>query len=412
MANRVPTFLATAVAAACSLSAHASGPSQADYAKIVLYSNVTIAQDSASQWGIWEELEAPAAGPQTPLPLPAGTAEPYRPLGTVTPSAPNPPVTPPAAVSACSSGALCGFGVMTLSVESWNNTAAQPAELSESNNLRVGFQLFPQTTGEPSWLPEAITISTQPVRTGVTETVPSFSNLGPLVFDGFNVHEHETPRSDLPAGAAGTFERVDIDTDIESLPSGVPAGKFTGNINITKYVSGGVDMPSQSGTAQYGEMYGVWGLTTPAQDMADLRQSNAQAAYSGNTFGADGSRTGSVKMSVNFGASTFVASFNNETDAYGVRVEKTASGGKQLQGPVGFRAEGSITGSTFQATNLSAKDGTVTGVVQGAFFGSQAAAAGGVVDITKSRVNTDPLTKYQDARYSAPFVAVKDAPAR
>ena len=66
MAHRVPTLLATAVAAACSLSAHASGPTQADYAKVVLYSNVTIAEDSASQWGIWEELEPTAAGPQAP----------------------------------------------------------------------------------------------------------------------------------------------------------------------------------------------------------------------------------------------------------------------------------------------------------------------------------------------------------
>ncbi len=67
MANRVPTLLATAVAAACSLSAQASGPTQADYAKVVLYSNVTIAQDSASQWGIWEELEPPAAGTQSAM---------------------------------------------------------------------------------------------------------------------------------------------------------------------------------------------------------------------------------------------------------------------------------------------------------------------------------------------------------
>ena len=35
MANRVPTLLATAVATACSLSVHAAGPTQADYAKVV-----------------------------------------------------------------------------------------------------------------------------------------------------------------------------------------------------------------------------------------------------------------------------------------------------------------------------------------------------------------------------------------
>lgn len=408
MANRVPTLLATAVAAACSLSAQASGPTQADYAKVVLYSNVTIAQDSASQWGIWEELEPPAAGTQTPLPLLAGAVDPYRPLGTVTPTT---PVTPQPVVSACASGALCGFGVMALSTESWSNDTLQVAALSESesNQVRVGFQLFPQTTGTPGWLPDAISVSTQPVRPGMAETVPSFNILGQLVFDGTNDHRYETPLTSLPAGTPGLDERISIESDTASLPSDATAAKFQGYIQITSYVSGGPpDTRPQSGTTNEGIIYGVWGKTTSAQDMSNLLNGNAQASYSGNTFAADGSSTGNVKMTVNFGASTFVASFNNEIDSYGVRVETTASGGKQLQGPVGFRAEGAITGSTFQASKLSAQDGTVTGVVKGAFFGSQAAAAGGVVDITKSRVNTDPLPKYENARFSAPFVVTKD----
>ena len=408
MANRVPTLLATAVAAACSLSAQASGPTQADYAKVVLYSNVTIAQDSASQWGIWEELEPPAAGTQTPLPLLARAVDPYRSLGTVTPTT---PVTPQPAVGACASGALCGFGVMELSTESWNRDTLQVAALSESesNPVRVGFQLLPQTTGTPGWLPDAISVSTQPVRPGMADTVPSFNILGQLALDGSNGHRYETPLDDLPpAGTPGLYERISIESDTASLPSDATAAKFQGYIRITSYVSGGPDTQPPSGTTSEGIIYGVWGLTTSAQDMSNLLNGNAQASYSGNTFGADGNSTGNVKMTVNFGASTFVASFNNERDSYGVKVETTASGSQQLQGRVGFRAEGAITGSNFQSTKLSAQDGNVTGVVKGAFFGSQAAAAGGVVDITKSRVNTDPLPTYENARYSAPFVVTKD----
>lgn len=410
MANRVPTLLATAVAAACSLSAHASGPTQADYAKVVLYSNVTIAQDSASQWGIWEELEPTAAGPQTPLPLLAGTSEPYRPLGSITPTT---PVTPPTVTNACVSGGLCGFGVMTMSTYSWNGEVMQPAEVSESNLVRVGFQLLPQTNGEPSWLPESMTVSTRPIRTDMADTVPSLNNVGPLVFDGFNSHDYQTPDVSLPAGTQGNYEHVRIETDIESLPSGVPAGMFQGSVTIVKYVSGGADTYPISGTEQHGPMYGVWGITTSAQDMNNLRLSDAQASYSGFTFGADGASTGSVKMNVNFGASTFTADFNGglnvQSPLVGGQVQKAANGSYQVNGALSFRASGAINGSLFSANALqiAGANNSITGKVEGAFFGSNAAVAAGVADVS-AVVTPTGFTSPVYARYATPFVTTKD----
>lgn len=402
MANRIPTLLATAVAAACSLSAHANGPTQADFAKVVLYSNVTIAQDSSSQWGIWEELEPTAAGPQTPLPLLAGTTELYRPVGVVTPDT---PVTPPTIISACASGGLCGFGAMTLSTESWNDETAQVAAVPESNKLRVGFQLFPQTNGEPSWLPESMTVSTQPVRSDVANTVPSFNNLGPLEFDGFNSHSHETPRDNLPVGAEGVAERVRINTDIMSLPSEVQAGMFEGDLRISRYVSGGPDVPPLSSSTQSGIIYGVWGITTSAQDMNNLRLSNAQANYSGNLFSADGTNNGAVKMNVNFGSSQFSASFSN---VGGGQVALSNGSTVGIKGTLNFQASGSISGSQFSSNALSMASGKpITGNVVGAFFGPQAAVAGGVIDVTADPTPAGNSTARIAARYVSPFIATK-----
>jgi len=411
MANRAPTFLATAVAAACSLSAHASGPTQADYAKVVLYSNVTIAEDSASQWGIWEELEPTAAGPQTPLPLLAGSADMYRPLGSVTPTG---PVTPPA-LTACTSGALCGFGVMALSSFSWDEEMMQPAEVSESNAVRVGFQLLPQTNGAPSWLPESLTVSTQPLRTDTIDTALSLNNVGPLVFDGLNSHDYQTPDVSLPAGTEGNYEQIRIETDIASLPSEVPAGMFQGSVAIVKYVSGGPDQMPTSGNQQMGPMYGVWGITTSAQDMSNLRLSNAQASYSGFTFGANGASTGTVSMAVNFGSSSFTADFNGglnvQSPLVNGQLQTAANGTVQVNGALSFRASGAINGSMFSANALqiAGAGNSINGKVEGAFFGSNAAVAGGVVDVT-ANLKTSSSVPAVSARYAAPFLTIKDTP--
>jgi len=152
MAIRVPTLLATAVAAACSLSAHAedlnkpatgctpvraTAPAQDPYANVVLYADVTIAQDTVCDWGIWEQLEPTAAGPQTPLPLLAGAKDPYRPVGTVVT-----PALPPLS----DKGVLMGFGVITFQSMSFSDEPTVQAEALVSIDealplLNMGFRL-------------------------------------------------------------------------------------------------------------------------------------------------------------------------------------------------------------------------------------------------------------------------------
>lgn len=404
MAKRVPTLLATAVAAACSLSAHANGPTQADYAKVVLYSNVTIAQDSASQWGIWEELEPTAAGPQTPLPLLAGTVDPYRPLGVVTPSTPVTPIT-----SGCTSGGLCGFGVMTSYSESIGQERAEAT--GEGSPLRTGFMLVPTVTqanaNSDQWLPQTLFVSINSVRTDVQGS-STYSNLGPLELQQGEIGAYHLYESDLP----GAYDRTQIETDTSDPGTG-SAGKFQGTITIARYVSGGPDSPPVSGTYQQDTVYGVWGVTTSAQDMSNLRASNAQASYSGNTFNASGASTGSVKMNVNFGASTFTADFNGglnvQNPLAGGQLQLASNGGAQVEGALSFRASGAISGSMFSANALqiAGAGNSINGKVEGAFFGSNAAVAAGVVDVT-AKLQSSPSVPSITARYAAPFVTIKD----
>lgn len=405
MANRAIHFLATAVAAACSLSAHASGPTQADYAKVVLYSNVTIAEDSASQWGIWEELEPTAAGPQTPLPLLAGTVDPYRPVGVVTP-----PVAPPPTVAgACQSGGLCGFGVMTSYSESIGQERVEA--LAEAPLLRTGFLLLPTVTqanaDSDQWLPQAVLVSVNSVRTDVQGS-STYSNLGPIELQQGEIGAYHLYESDLP----GAYDRTQIETDTSDPGTG-SAGKFQGTITIARYVSGGPDSPPVSGTYQQDTVYGVWGLTTSAQDMNNLRASNAQASYSGSTFNAYGVNTGSVKMNVNFGSSTFTADFNGgvnvQTPLAGGQLQVASNGTVQVDGALSFRASGAISGSSFSANALqiAGAGNSINGKVEGAFFGSNAGVAAGVADVT-ANIRSSASVPAVSVRYATPFVTTKD----
>lgn len=417
MANRIPTLVLSAVAAACSLSAQANGPTQADFAKVVLYANVTIAQDSPNAWGIWEELEAPAAGPQAPLPPIAGTSDMFRPLGAPTSSTPT-PVTPPI-VAACSSGALCGFGVMSLSSRSWNEDRLELAATSAggSDNPGFGFQLFPTTETAPTWLPESMSIRTESIKAQAQFEYngPNLSFDGPLVRDGSNLSRDNPAASNVPAGIEAKSELVNIVTDLESAPSGVQSGRFRGELRIAQYVSGGPDLPSQSGTEQIGSWHGAWGVTTSASDMDNLRLSEAQASYTGSTFNAAGTNTGAVKMSVNFGSSTFKADFHGGSGVANPfssgTFEQTTSGFYQFNGAMSFSAEGTISGSQFSSNSVTVggpNPSSMSGNVKGAFVGQNAASVIGVADV--SAVANIPGTQPVTVRYAAPFTAVKDTP--
>lgn len=417
MANRVPTLLATAVAAACSLSAHAqeikkpatgctavqtTAAAQDHYSKVVLYADVTIAKDTVCEWGIWEELEPTAAGPQTPLPLLAGSPDRYRPIGEVTP-----PVTPP--VDPGSVGKLVGFGVIYAVDAPFLEQAA-----AVEGRFAPARQAFKLETDGTSWMPQEVTVSTVSIR----DAVPAFDQFGPMVLSGSSTHVRE-------AVSETSIEYGSIQTQLGSVASNLPGAPteldhFNGE--LTRYVSGTpqAEEVTQRPSAQF---YGVWGVTTPENDMAVLTRNNVTATYSGYMVNEGNERSGRIVMTTNFGNSTFNATVNGGRDQAGVTVQTTAAGKVQLQGPVGFYMNGTITGSTWQATSFSANDLArdrktrqtvpITGAASGAFIGSQAAAVIGAVDITKSNTRTDPGSNapvYSGGQYVSSFVAVKQVP--
>jgi len=139
----------------------------------------------------------------------------------------------------------------------------------------------------------------------------------------------------------------------------------------------------------------VAGQLTSLADMGSLNAGNVTAHYSGNTFLAGGD----VCMTVKFGPGTWYGSWN---------------GGS---GVTGFTANGTIAGANFASSGVDARDvgveskySSISGTVNGSFYGPQAAAAGGVVDITKTAsnyVSSQERTVQTSTRYVDVFLANK-----
>ena len=165
-------------------------------------------------------------------------------------------------------------------------------------------------------------------------------------------------------------------------------------------------------------MHGFWGVTTTAADMNALRLANAQASYSGFTFGADGAPTGVVNMLIQFGPGTFSADFGAELGASLTvanplkgTVVPTQSGVSQVSGHLIFNASGTVKGSQFSSDTLriAGAGNSITGKVEGALFGSQAKVAAGAVDVTAT-LGARPTTPPPSANTATPAKLAPSSP--
>lgn len=382
---------ALALACAASLSAQAN-PSNADYAKVVLYGDVTIAQDSTSSWGIWEQLEPPAAGVQAPTIALRTSGDLYRPLGQLDPV---PPVTP-AIEGFCAGGSLCGFGVMADmgDLQPEGAVTGPQAVREPMAPTQHAFQMFAADLNSEgntnSWLPNAMSLSIKMMSVG--EAALSDIERMDLMEDQ-RTHQFFEKNPVGKRGIAITTLLYDIE--------GVDAGRFDGGME--RRISGNSD-PSAIAQA----LVGFWGVTTSTVNMAALRASQATATYTGRGIDAVGNRTGNKVMNVNFGTSTFTMSVNggSDTKAYTQRT----SAGTQLMGSVGYNVVGTLTGSTFESRQITAVDGTIGAgsAVKGAFVGAGAAMAIGASDIVKTKVGTEGSQGYTNARHVNAFSLIKD----
>jgi hypothetical protein len=125
--------------------------------------------------------------------------------------------------------------------------------------------------------------------------------------------------------------------------------------------------------------YFVYGTTTSAADMQALNAGNVTATYCGVTgFGNN------MTLTAHFGSGTWSGAWNGGYD--GAVHYYTGNSDPYMKGQVGFTANGTISGVNLTSTSVGTNDSgtTVSGSVNGAFFGSNAAAVGGISDITKT----------------------------
>jgi hypothetical protein len=407
-------LVAGASLALCSALTHVAqaAPTQAELDSIVLYGSTTIAKDSTSAWGVWEQIDPPAAGPQLPRIDHVAKAEWYRPMAQVTLNT-APAV---AADALCSSGGICGFGVFyddqayggrLLSLAVGNEGSPGPIDSADEHPYVL--------TATPVTLPpkevELSTRAEQPAALASSAVIPAAVEILSQALDKGSLL---LPNSGTLLLSSGGYEKpvntegdpyyevhADFNNNDYFDPAAVQATWYSGFIG--KYVAGSGEA---GGRWVEQALYGVAGYTTSQEDMNALRElsrsSHATATYAGYDSKGN-SVTPNVILNVKFGDGTFTGSFNGGTDGSKVSVGTSASG-PVLSGAVGFNVtSGVITGSEFKSTGLSASDGTVTGTVRGAFFGPMAAAAGGVADVTKTR--TDGA--YTNARFVSPFLAIK-----
>jgi hypothetical protein len=195
-------------------------------------------------------------------------------------------------------------------------------------------------------------------------------------------------------GVNGKYEIAQIDGTVSDT---APLAYGLIVTSVTNYING-IDSHSQT------KSYFVTGIVTSAADMAAVRADTISAVnYSGKNFSGVGDGVSPVAITVNFGPGTWNGSWNGGRD--GSTHTETHGGQTYIYGQVGFNASGTISGSNIISNSVTTLDpgATISGKVNGSFYGSQAQALAGVVDITKS----NPTGEYANAKHVDLFITNK-----
>lgn len=370
---------------------------ESQWEKVLAYGSVPIARDSAAEWGPWADFVQPAAGAPSVAFLPPGAGEAYRPLPQG--SLPDlPPVIPPVVSSGCEAGMACGYAVFRNYSYSYGNGYgygegygggyADGGEHPATFTARI-----PQTLDDSATTAWSLTS-----LDGSSPIYPASGELGNPYFSGNYFQFYRDDYVDGAEGGAYIGGYVNEDN--------IPVARGYFGRYLESYMRGdGCD-----GECNYGYVSertdGIFiaGIVTSGTDMSALRANNISADYNGYAF-----QGSPVAINVRFGDGTWSGSWNNGADGNTWTYTPSGTSQQYVYGQVGFNASGTITGSNIQSTSVSATDGVVSGMVKGSFFGSQAAALGGVVDITKTS-STSPSQPYTDARHVDLFLTIKNAP--
>lgn len=416
------TIIAASIAALLVVPLSVSAKSKWEYHEsqwnqVMSYGSVSLAEDSAQQWGPWSEFVQPAAGGPSVVFLPK-VAELYRslPKADLKDEADPTPIPIPVPVPVddfCKSGEWCGYAVFQNQSSTWSNNNQEGGEgRNEEGNYeytstrphpaRIAFALNPD---DPS-----ITAGSGTGPGTAAWRIASLSGLTPLFgesglmpaqFDGKwwsnsstdeGLHTFYASRSTSSESSYEQAWAYGVPHDyyywwwyLPTSNNEVAVGWF--GREVRNYMSGGNGDGYGGGDGSESAVYGYYvaGITTPQAYLDSQRVGNVIATYSGSSMDMSGYQS-PVTMTVDFGQAKWSGSWNN--GANGSTYTNTAGDGTQhLSGYVGFNASGTISGANIQSTSVSATDTkAVSGSVQGTFFGQTAGSVGGVHDIVKDNL--------------------------
>lgn len=385
--NTKKTVIAASIAALLAAPVAAFAKDQWEYhedqwSNVTSYGNVPLAQDSSEAWGPWSEFIAPAAGGPVVNPLQfigEASGERYRPHPQIPEQKKDePPVVVPPVVEACAAGMACGYAVFQ------NNSQGYDSDYGRYRDAGDGGESVHPATFDVRLNDENAPASWR--LTSLDETAPHFTESGELVESyGSLSHYFDSFRDDYSSeGVGGAYiggESIgssDVAVGNQYELNGYDSYPIDGGEGFARALRTYID--GEEGSI-YKRTHGVFiaGIPTATTDMSALRANGIQATYDGRAF-----QGAAVHFDVNFGTAQWSGSWN---------------GGQDGGGHVGFNASGGITGSNIQSTSVSALDGPASGMVKGTFYGSQAAALGGVVDVTKA-----------GGRYVDIFLTTKNVP--
>lgn len=398
--------------------------SEDDLKKVRSYGNVTVAQDTVTKWGPWEEFENPAAGATQLSGIPAVPPEFYRPL---------PPVNPPVSEGLCAASSYCGFGAF-INTSAWADQQVkwrfyeegdegiyipdygthydygyegrhQPFPVLLTGNIvtpegeqpveytsRFPYQIQIQTTnlveGDPAFLYPA---SGELVRHGSGRTWGHYMDHSLALGDG-------SAYSGFYSFQVSLQDHLDLGATAEDTHLAFVYGHYKEAYvrqAMEAYIAGSEPMGDEESVearVTLQKLWGVMGLTSSQADMDALKAGRTLATYNGRDLYHTG-----VSLAVDFGNATWTGSWESG----------------------GFTAAGTVSGVNFSANQISSTSGRQVDAgrsfVKGAFFGPQAAAVGGIADVTSYAATAAPVapntaqpaTVIPVQRYVAPFMAVK-----
>lgn len=401
-------------------AAHATGFSEEQWKAVKSYANVTIAEDSVSSWGPWNEFAEPAAGPVAPVAALTGSGQ-----SDVYRNRPD-TITQPTS-SGCAAGSWCGYALYTSKTNGyWNESPRNESPRNEgprpATPVAQGYQtglveltLSPNgpisglTSGSMSWTltttsgdqvassgnlsadfgggvfspPEpkfkTVYVYDAAAKKIVPKPVPDGMTLEGAKYDNRDDSAHHfTAGAELENGyatASGFSHNAGATEATDAIKDNVLKAPFTEAVRqadnqvaigkLYAYTYGN----NEVGTSTSG--YYVAGVATPQAYLNSQKAGQVTATYSGGSY--DGARQGTVSMTVNFGKATWSGSWSNGTDSSAMN----------------FNASGTISGANIASNSVTAGDNNLSGVsysgsVTGTFYGQSAASIGGTSNVQKS----------------------------